>query len=111
MGYRIHCSPVYQVTYGNGYFSHNTAAINSLLQSVSEDISYEGEDIEAAERLEIPRADLAHLIGKITNDREWFVEWLKRNSIDSTPEYFITVLCEWISNSDPRNDYVVLTWF
>lgn len=111
MGYRIHCSPVYQVTYGNGYFSHNTAAINLLLQSISEDISYEGEDIEAAERLEVPRADLAHLIGKIANDREWFVEWLKCNSIESTPEKFITVLCEWISNSDPRNDYVVLTWF
>lgn len=111
MGYRIHCSPVYQVTYGNGYFSHHTAAINRLLQDISDDLSFEGEDVETAERLEIPRADLAHLIGKITNDREWFVEWLKSNSIDSTPEEFITILCEWISNSDPRNDYVVLTWF
>ena len=92
MGYRIHCSPVYQVTYGNGYFSHKSEAINRLLRDISEDISFEGED-------------------KITNDREWFVEWLKRNSIDSTPEDFITALCEWISNSDPRNDYVVLTWF
>lgn len=111
MGYRIHCSPVYQVTYGNGYFSHKSEAINRLLRDISEDISYEGEDVETAERLEVPRADLAHLIGKITTDREWFVEWLKRNSIDCTPEDFITVLCEWISNSDPRNDYVVLTWF
>lgn len=111
MGYRIYCSPVYQVTYGNGYFSHKTAAINRLLRDISEDIMYDGEDIETAERLSVPRADLAHLIGKITNDRVWFLDWLNRNSIDCTPEAFITVLCEWISNSDPRNDYVVLTWF
>ncbi len=110
MGKCIHCSPVYRVTYGNGYFSNHIAEINRLLQAISDNISYDGEDIECAERLEVPRADLAHLIGKITNDREWFVGWLNRHSIDATPEYFITVLCEWISNSDPRNDYVVLTW-
>lgn len=111
MGYRIHCSPVYQVSYGNGYFSNHTAEINRLLQDNSEDIQFDGEDIECAERIEIPRPDLAQLIGKIANNREWFVEWLKRYSIDATPEEFINVLCEWIANSDHRNTYVVLTWF
>lgn len=111
MGYCIHCSPVYQVNYGNGYFNNHTAEINRLLRDASDDIQFEGEDIECAERLEVPRADLAHLIGKITVDREWFEGWLNRHSIDATPEDFITILCEWIANSDPRNEYVVLTWF
>lgn len=110
MGYCIHYSPVYQVTYGGGDFGNHTAEINRLLKENSEDISFEGDDIECSERLEVPRADLANLVSKIAGDRDNFNEWLKCNSIDSTPEKFITILCKWIANSDPRNDYVVLTW-
>lgn len=111
MGYRIHCSPVYQVTYGDGYFSNRSSEINRLLYDNSPDIQFDGNDVENAERLEVPRADLASLIGKITADREDFAKYLDLHGIDSTPEEFITILCKWIANSDPRNDYVVLTWF
>lgn len=111
MGIRIHHSPVYQVTYGDGYFSDKSAEINRLLQENSEDIHYDGEDIECAERIEVPRAHLANLVAKIADDRDEFAGWLERSSIDCTPEMFITILCKWIAGSDPRNDYVVLTWF
>lgn len=111
MGYRIHCSPVYQVTYGNGYFSHHTAEINRLLQDNCEDISFDGEDIECAERLIVSRTDLTGLIQAITNDREGFAKWLESHSIDYSPDEFIKIVCEWIVQSDQRNEYVVLTWF
>ncbi len=111
MGYRIHHSPVYQVTYGNGYFSNQNAEVNRLLYDNSEDIHFDGDDIECAERLEVPRKDLADLIGKITADREAFAKYLDLIGFETTPDEFVKVLCEWIANSDPRNDYVVLTWF
>lgn len=111
MGCRIHHSPVYQVTYGDGYFSNQNAEVNRLLYDNSNDIHFDGDDIECAERLEVPRTDLANLVAKIASNRDKFAEWLNSHSIDSTPEKFITILCAWIANSDPRNDYVVLTWF
>lgn len=111
MGYRIHHSPVYQVTYGDGYFSNQTAEINRLLYDNSQDIQFDGNDVECSEIIRIPRADLANLIGKITADREDFAKYLDLIGIDTTPEEFITILCEWIAASDQRNDYVTLTWF
>lgn len=111
MGYRIHFSPIYQVNYGGGHFSHHTAELNRLLYEHSEDISYEGEDIECAERISVPRADLANLIGWISSNRDDFSQWLKKYQFDCNPDEFICIICEWISQSDPRNDYVVLTWF
>lgn len=111
MGYKIHHSPVYQVTYGNGYFNNHAPEINRLLQDNSEGIQFDGEDIESAIRLEVPRIDLGVLIGKITRDKDKFGEWLRSHDINITPESFITIICEWIATSDPHNDYVVLTWF
>lgn len=110
MGYCIHCSPVYQVTYGEGNFSHLTAEINRLLKENC-NVQFDGDDIEASERLEVPRTDLVNLVNKIANEPGWFINWLYRNSIDATPEEFIAVIKDWISDSDPRNDYVVLTWY
>lgn len=111
MGYTIHHSPVYHVTYGDGYFNHRTAEINRLLQDNSENIHFEGYDIESAERLEVPRTDITDLIGKISRDKEKFGEWLRNHSIDMTPDQFICILCKWVSDSDLRNEYVALTWF
>lgn len=111
MGYRIHHSPIYQVTYGKGHFSNQSTKINRLLYDNSPDIRFDGDDIESAERLEIPRADIAKLIGKIASDPKYFAKQFDITELETTPAEFISVLCEWIANSDQRNDYVVLTWF
>lgn len=111
MGYYIHCSTTYQVEYGEGYFSNHTAAINRLFYENSDHIECDCEDIECATHLKVPRADLANLIVKILNKPKVFDEWLDRNKISCTPEFFIKTLCEWIAVSDPRNEFVALTWF
>ena len=108
---KLHCSPVYQVTYGNGYFSNHVAEINRLLQKNSPAIHYDGDDIEYADRLEIPRNDIVALINKITIEREKFNLWLAEKGFYYTPEQFIKILQEWVNDSDPRNEYIVLTWF
>lgn len=107
---KIHCSPVHQVTYGDGYFSGYTAEINRLLKENSRNLHYDGDDIDSAERLEVPRVDLVALIAKITNDMRKFDEWLAKRGLHCTPLQFIGILCDWVANSDQRNDYVVLTW-
>lgn len=111
MALRIHHSPVYQVTYGGGYFGNRMAEINRLLYDHSSDIQFHGEDVESSEWLAIPRADLVMLIAEIANDKESFCGWLKSHSVDTTTEGFISIICKWLTESDPRNEFVVLTWF
>ena len=59
----------------------------------------------------VPRSDLADLIGKIVADREDFDKWLKLYDIQETVDDVIRIIAGWISKSDQRNDYVVLTWY
>ena len=57
---KLHHSPIYQVTYGGGYFSHQTAELNYYLHDNCHDAHFDGDSIETAERIEIPRAELAN---------------------------------------------------
>lgn len=82
-----------------------------MLYKYCPSLSWEGEDIECSERLEVPRSELADLIGKIANNREDFEKWLKIHMIDITVDKFIRYIAEWIAFSDQRNDFVVLTWY
>lgn len=82
-----------------------------MLRKYCPNLSWEGEDAECSSRLEVPRSELADLIGKITNNREDFEKWLKIHMIDITIDKFIRYIAEWIAFSDQRNDFVVLTWY
>ena len=50
-------------------------------------------------------------IGKIVADREDFDKWLKLYDIQESVDDVIRIIAGWISKSDQRNDYVVLTWY
>lgn len=111
MGYRLHVAEVYQVqAHKRDYFNNQSADINRMLAENCPGLSWEGEDIETSERLEVPRSELADLIGKIVSGRENFDEWLKFHDINVTVDEFIRYIAEWIANSDQRNDFVVLYW-
>lgn len=111
MGFRIHVATEYQVKYQyNGQFSLHQPEINRFLHEHCEGLSWEGEDLETAEHLEVYRNELADLIAKIVSDRDAFNRWAKRNGIDTTADEFICIIADWISKSDQRNDYVVLNW-
>ncbi len=112
MGYRLHVAEVYQVKHHTrDYFNNQSADINRMLQENCPGLSWEGEDVECSERLEVPRAELADLIGKIVADREDFGKWLQLYDIRVSVETFIRYIAEWIANSDQRNDFVVLSWY
>lgn len=108
---KVHVSPTYQVTYGDGHFRCMQAEVNNLLNEHCEGVHYDGGEIDCAERLEVPRTALVMLIAKIAEDKEDFAKWLNLYSFDCTPDEFINIVSGWISESDPRNEYVVLTWF
>ena len=108
---KLHHSPIYQVTYGGGYFSHQTAELNYYLHDNCHDAHFDGDSIETAERIEIPRVELANLIAKICYNRREHEQWFKDNGINCTVDEMIIIISKWIAESDQRNDYVVLTWF
>ena len=108
---KLHHSPIYQVTYGGGHFSYQTAELNYYLHDNCHGAHFDGESIETAERIEIPRAELANLIAKICYNRREHEQWLKDNGINCTVDEMIVIISRWIAESDQRNDYVVLTWF
>lgn len=71
MGYRIRVAEVYQVkhhVFDN--FGGNSEAINRMLAENCPGLSWEGEDVEYSERLEVPRSELGDLIAKIASDKE-----------------------------------------
>lgn len=108
---KLHVSPTYQVTYGDGHFGCKQVEVNNLLLNHCEGINYDGDLIDCAERLEVPRNELVSLLYDIAKEKSNFAKWLADHSFTSTVEEFITIVSEWIAKSDPRNDYVVLTWF
>lgn len=111
MGYRLHVAEVYQIqAYKRDYFNGQSVDINRMLAENCPGLSWEGEDLETSERLEVPRSELADLIGKIVDDREDFDKWLKLYDIGVSVDEFIRFIAEWIANSDSRNDFVVLYW-
>ena len=112
MGIRLHVAEVYQVKHhSRDYFNNHSADINRMLHKYCPNLSWEGEDVVCSSRLEVPRSELADLIGKIVNNREDFEKWLKIHMIDITVDKFIRYIAEWIAFSDQRNDFVVLTWY
>lgn len=108
---KIHVSPIYQVTYGDGHFNCMQAEINNLLMEHCDGVCYDGGAIDCAERLEVPRQELVSLLYDISKDKDDFSKWLDLYSFKCTVDEFICIVSEWIAKSDPRNDYVVLTWF
>lgn len=108
---KIHVSPTYQVTYGDGNLSCMQTEVNNLLADHCRGIHYDGDSIDCAERLEVPREELIALLYHIAKDKPAFAKWLDRCPSTCTVEEFINIVSDWIAKSDPRNDYVVLTWF
>ena len=112
MGNRIHVAEIYQVSNSNSaHFSNRSVEINRLLFENCPGLAWEGEDVECSERLEVPRDELADLIGKIVDRRDDFSKWLNEHDIDCTADNLIRIIAGWISMSDQRNDFVVLTWY
>ncbi len=112
MGYRIRVAEVYQVkhhVFDN--FGGNSEAINRMLAENCPGLSWEGEDVEYSERLEVPRSELGDLIAKIASDREDFEKWAKLHDIEESADEVIAIIAKWISFSDQRNDFVVLSWY
>ncbi|QCD39688.1 MULTISPECIES: hypothetical protein [Duncaniella] len=112
MGYKLHVAEEYQVRHNSSdAFSNRSAEINRMLHENCPDLTWMGEDVECSEQLKVPRSDLADLIGKIVADREDFDKWLKLYDIQESVDDVIRIIAGWISKSDQRNDYVVLTWY
>ena len=99
MGYKLHVAEEYQVRHNSSdAFSNRSAEINRMLHENCPDLTWMGDD-------------LADLIGKIVADREDFDKWLKLYDIQESVDDVIRIIAGWISKSDQRNDYVVLTWY
>lgn len=112
MGYKIHVAEVYQVKHCTfDCFSNKQDIINRLLYTECPDLSWQGEDIESSEHLEVNRCDLASLIAKICSSRQEFEFWRQVNKIEESLDAIIVIIAKWIALSDPRNDYVVLRWY
>lgn len=112
MGYKLHVAEVYQVRNSiSDAFSNRSAEVNRMLHENCPDLTWMGEDVESSEQLKVPRSDLADLIGKIVADREGFDKWLKLYDIQEPVDDVIRIIAGWISKSDQRNDFVVLTWY
>lgn len=107
----IHVSPTYQVTYGDGHFKNMQSEINRLIDEHCDNVHFDYEDVDSCDRIEVPRTELVLLIAKIAEDKEDFGKWLNLYSFDCTADEFINIISGWIAESDPRNEYVVLTWF
>lgn len=65
MGNKIHVAEVYQVKHHIfDNFNGKSDVINRMLAENCPGLSWEGEDVECSERLEVPRAELGDLIAK-----------------------------------------------
>ncbi len=91
-------------------FNGKSDVINRMLAENCPGLSWEGEDVECSERLEVPRAELGDLIAKIASDKEDFEKWAKLYDIKESADEFIAIIAKWIAFSDQRNDFVVLSW-
>lgn len=112
MGYKIHVAEVYQVTHrAFDCFSNKQDVINRLLYEECSDLSWLGEDIDSSEHLEVYRFDLANLIAKMVYNRREFEIWREKNQIEESLDTIIGTIAKWMALADPRNDYVVLTWY
>ncbi len=112
MGRRIHIAEVYQVKHLSfDCFNNMQGVINRLLYTECPDLSWQGEDIESSEHLEVYRTDLANLIAKICNSRLEFEFWREVNKIEESLDTIIVIIAKWMALSDPRNEYVVLNWY
>lgn len=111
MGYRIHVAEEYQVRHTSEAFSNHSAEVNRMLHENCPNLSWSGEDVECSDRLKVPRAELAVLIYKIVAHRNDFDKWLKCHNIDESVDDVIKIIAGWISKSDQRNDFVVLSWY
>lgn len=112
MAIKIHVAEVYQVKHHTfDGFSHKQDVINRLLYNECPDLSWQGEDVESSEQLEVYRYDLANLIAKICYNRREFELWREKNQIEESLDTIIGIIAKWMALSDPRNDYVVLNWY
>lgn len=112
MGYRLHVAEEYQVHHSiSDAFSNHSTEVNRMLQENCPNLRWWGEDVETSERLSVPRSELADLIGKIVADREDFDKWLKLYDISESVDDVIRIIAGWISKSDQRNDFVILSWY
>lgn len=111
MGYRICVAEVYQVrNHLFDDFNGKSEAVNRMLAENCPGLVWEGEDVECSERLEVPRAELGDLIAKIASDKEDFEKWAKLYDIEESADKAIAIIAKWMSFSDQRNDFVVLSW-
>ena len=112
MSISIHVASTYQVEHAVlGSFCNKKSQINRFLSENCPGLDWEGEDVCYSTHLEVPRSDLGNLIGKITKDRDDFEKWAKKVDIRMSADEFICVIASWISDSDQRNEFVVLSWF
>lgn len=112
MGTKVHVAEVYQVKHNTcDNFNNRQFEINGLLYRECKDVTCDEEDVERASRIEVPRTELANLIGKIVYNRREYELWRKENNIAETLDEIISIIAKWISCSDQRNDFVVLSWF
>lgn len=112
MGTKIHVAEVYQVKrhiFDN--FSNKQDVINRLLYNECPDLSWQGEDVESSEHLEVTRTDLSELIAKMVYNRREYEIWREKNQIEESLDTIIGIIAKWMAISDPRNDYVVLNWY
>lgn len=112
MATKIHVAEVYQVKHHTfDDFSNKQDVINRLLYKECPDLSWQGEDVECSEHLEVYRYDLANLIAKIVYNRREFEIWREKNQIEESLDTIIGIIAKWMALGDPRNDYVVLNWY
>lgn len=113
MGIRLHVATKYQVEHNGEItpFNNKSEEINTLLHAHCPNLSWEGEDFRFSERLQVPREDLANLIGYVVANPEEYTRWASQNGISENASEFICILAFWIANSDQRNDFVVLSWY
>lgn len=110
MGYRIHVATTYQVKYEFGDFNNKSEFINHLIAENCMGASFNDEDHHYADTIEVPRAELAMLAGKVAKEREKY-EPIFNRELNDTADNVIFAISSWIAYSDQRNDYVVLQWF
>lgn len=112
MGTRIHVAEVYQVkhhTFDN--FCNKQDVINRLLYNECPDLSWQGEDVESSEHLDVTRTDLSELIAKMVYNRREYEIWREKNQIEESLDTIVGIIAKWMALGDTRNDYVVLTWY
>lgn len=112
MGAKIHVAEVYQVKHHIfDNFSNKQDIINRLLYNECPDLSWQGEDVESSEHLEVTRTNLSGLIAKMVYNRREYEIWREKNQIEESLDTIIGIIAKWMALSDPRNDYVVLNWY